>query len=174
VTDRKRLEIQVSQEDIDRGIREDSARCVVARAIARTIPDATRIEVDTQAIRFTSGGKRLIYLTPWTAQNYVVAFDAGDEIKPFEFRIGNPIEAKRKPYKPATIREVRDLSMTDNAIRQREAKKARRAKGPTVAAPASGPVARAVPRVFKARKRTYGHRVLRINKERESAQLGVS
>ncbi len=167
MTDRKRIDIEVTRSDIERGIREDSSHCVVSRAIARTIPDATRIETDTQAIRFTKDGKRLIYLTPWAVQSYVVAFDAGDPIGPFSFRIANPIEVKRKPYTPSQPREAKPLSMTPDAIQQREAKAKKRAASPTIAE-ASTKREQAPPRVFRrGKQRSYGHRLLRINQSQQ-------
>lgn len=167
MTDRKRFDIEVTRLDIERGIRDDSSHCVVARAVARTVPDATRIEVDTQAIRFTKDQKRLVYLTPWAVQSYVVAFDAGDEIGPFAFRIANPIEIKRKPYVPAKAREVRQLSMTPDAIKQREAKAQKRAASPAIAE-AETKREKAPPRVFRrGKRRSYGHRLLRINQAQQ-------
>jgi hypothetical protein len=80
--------IQVTQADIDKAIVKNSARCVVATAIARSIPEAKRIAVDVQAIRFsTTDGQRHTYLTPPTVAGYVVAFDAGEEIHPFRFTL---------------------------------------------------------------------------------------
>ena len=77
--------IEVTQVDIDRAKVKDSSRCVVATAIARSIPGAQRISVDVQSIRFTVGGERFVYLTPYSVSGYVVAFDAGDDIHPFKF-----------------------------------------------------------------------------------------
>lgn len=84
---KSRFEIAVTQADIDRALQSNSSKCVVAQAIARTLPDATRIDVDTQSIRFTINGERYAYLTPYSVQGYVVGFDAGDEIHPFRFRL---------------------------------------------------------------------------------------
>lgn len=79
--------VDVTQEDIDAARRKDSMRCVVAQAIARTFPKAARISVDIHSIRFTDGAKRYTYLTPPAVERYIVAFDAGDEIHPFRFRL---------------------------------------------------------------------------------------
>lgn len=80
-------EVNVTQEDIDKAFKKDSARCVVAQAIARTFPKAGRISVDIHGIRFTDGAKRYTYLTPPLVEQYVVAFDAGETIHPFRFRL---------------------------------------------------------------------------------------
>jgi hypothetical protein len=77
---RVRYAVDVTQEDIDRAKRNDSYRCVVVQALARTIPQASSIRVDTQTIRFRVGDERLQYLTPNSAAQYVVDFDAGDKI----------------------------------------------------------------------------------------------
>lgn len=82
-----RWEISVTQADIDRAITKNSAKCVVVQAIARTLPTATRIEVDTQTVRFTIDGERYAYLTPYSVSGYVIGFDAGDSIHPFRFRL---------------------------------------------------------------------------------------
>ena len=94
----KRFKVEVTEEDISKAQRNDSYKCVVAQAIARTVPDATRIEVDTQAIRFTraESGERYLYLTPPTVIGYVVAFDAGEEPAPFQFWIDAPMQIGRR------------------------------------------------------------------------------
>jgi hypothetical protein len=77
--------IQVTEDDIARATRNHSMRCVVVQAIARTRPNARRIEVDTQTIKYTEGEERFVYLTPPMAQLYVIDFDAGKDIDPFNF-----------------------------------------------------------------------------------------
>lgn len=100
-----RYTIEVTPKDIARAHQNDSYKCVVVQAIARTIPDAHRIEVDTQAVRFTrtTTGSRYVYLTPYAVQGYVIAFDAGDKIEPFRFQLNERgmIRAKRKIYTAA-------------------------------------------------------------------------
>lgn len=95
-----RFEVSVTAADIDRAFRSNSAECVVAQAIARTLPDACRIEVDTQTIRFTMGQERYAYLTPYSVTGYVIGFDAGDTIQPFRFRLYEdqrvPIRSRRR------------------------------------------------------------------------------
>jgi hypothetical protein len=91
---RTRITIEVTERDIERAHKNDSYRCIVAQAIARTVPDAARIEVDTQAIRFTTEGERRVYLTPYAVQGYVIAFDAGEPIEPFSFQLRNPVRSR--------------------------------------------------------------------------------
>lgn len=97
------ISIKVTQKDIDQALRKDSARCVVATAVAAAIPDATSISVDVQSVKFTSGGKRHTYLTPPAVAGYVVAFDAGDKIFPFRFilREDQHIETARRRHTEA-------------------------------------------------------------------------
>lgn len=88
-------EILVTRQDIDLGVRDQSAHCIVATAIGRQIPEATRISVDAQSVRFTIGRKRLVFLTPPKVGEYVIAFDAGDfeRIQPMGFKLSNPLVA---------------------------------------------------------------------------------
>jgi hypothetical protein len=111
--DRSRWTVEITQDDIDRAHQNDSYRCVIATSLARQIPDATKIEVDIQTIRFTRGGERLIYLTPYTAAGYVVAFDAGDEIEPFSFSLRNPTKTRRTK----TTAAGRDVMQKNSRVR---------------------------------------------------------
>ena len=45
------------------------------------------MSIDAQTVRFTVNGERRIYLTPPAAVGYVIAFDAGDTLHPFAFRL---------------------------------------------------------------------------------------
>lgn len=116
--------VKVTQEDIEKAKRKDSSKCVVAQAIARTIKDATMISVDVQSIRFTNGaGERLVYLTPPAASGYVVAFDAGDELHPFNFRLNNDrvMRTQRKVRTPVA-RELDKVNAQKRATRRRAVK----------------------------------------------------
>lgn len=88
--------IEVTPADIKRADPKKSGRCVVATAIARAIPDASRIEVDVQTVRFTRGQERFVYVTPYQVTGYVVAFDAGEEIHPFTFRLNETVRVPMK------------------------------------------------------------------------------
>jgi hypothetical protein len=79
--------IQVTEDDVARATRNDSHTCAVATAIARTLPEARRIMVDMQFIRFTEGVERWVYATPPAVQSYIIDFDAGDEVGPFAFKL---------------------------------------------------------------------------------------
>jgi hypothetical protein len=99
----KFTQVDVTQTDIDKADPKKSGRCAVSTAIARVFPDATRIETDIQTVRFTRNGERFQYVTPYTVAGYVVAFDRGDDIHPFTFRLNETarVGAKRRPRTPA-------------------------------------------------------------------------
>lgn len=146
------IKVRVDKKAIDRAIRSNSARCVVSQGVAQSIPDATRIESDIQTIRFTKNDKRYVFLTPRTVQQYIVDFDAGLEIKPFEFSLNNPqITATKKGRVPrATI---------ENQVAQGTKNLPVRTGGKTPPRPTGR----------RSVQRTYGHRGLRVNQIPQSA-----
>ena len=112
--------IHILQERIDEAIRRHSSMCMVSEAIEHELP-VTRVMTDSATIRMThrATGYRYIFLTPQIVQEYIADWDEQREIKPFNFRLGNPIQIvkskKRKPVdnKPldvttASSREVKD------------------------------------------------------------------
>jgi hypothetical protein len=188
-TARTRYNIEVTEKDIAKAQRNHSYKCVVSQAIARALPDATRIETDNQTIRFTQNGERLVFLTPYAVQGYVIGFDAGDEIQPFSFQLRNPIRTKRTRLLAAgaeanrarirarrrVTKKARDLGVPLNAPKVKAAERAaaKAAYAEAIAAQPGGVTVveggpehrRVPPRVFKKKMRTYGHRMLRINQE---------
>jgi hypothetical protein len=175
-----RWRIDVTERDIERARRNDSYLCVVAQAIARTIPDATRIEVDTQAIRFSLGDERYVYLTPPSVQWYVFRFDAGDPLEPFRFQIDRPQISKRVQRTEAgkavqravnTARRAAERSAepADPSAAARAAYAAAAADVPEGEKLSSRSGRRPQGRVFRKRGRAYGHRLLRINQKEPSA-----
>jgi hypothetical protein len=169
-----RYTIEVTDAYIERARKNDSYRCVVAQAIARTIPDATRIEVDVQTIRFTVEDERRLYLTPYVVQGYVVAFDAGDPVVPFKFQLRDPKRLRRRVHTKAgkAIKRARNRAATKRVDPRRDEDLTPSADVESVKAAYAGepqrettPGERIPPRVFKRKKRSYGHRLLRINQE---------
>jgi hypothetical protein len=168
---RKTYKIEVTPLDIEKAERNNSYQCVVAQAIARSVPDAHHILVDLRTIRFSLSDRRLQYLTPATVSQYVVDFDAGDELGPFRFSLSRPRVTRRKvPVDPAAPR-------AKNGSPEHKAKKGRRhPRGETfdlVGADGSVtkeevmPYTRTLPLTFRANKtRMYGDRRLRINRDR--------
>jgi hypothetical protein len=124
-----RIKVEVTQDDIDAALRNDSTRCAVAVALARTIPDASRIMVDVQTIRYTDGrGVRRVYLTPQDAERYVIAFDAGDPIEPFGFGLydSQRVNVPRRPF----TAEGRARKAAAEAVKYAERKAAKVAADP--------------------------------------------
>jgi hypothetical protein len=184
-----RFHIKVTPDDIAKAKRNDSYKCVVTQAIARAIPDATRIETDTQTIRFTWQDSRYMFLTPASVQGYVIAFDAGEPIEPFSFHLRDPFPARRNVYAPKGDRANRARKVARDTVKKnartmqpppdpaqveleaREASKA--AYAASIAENADEPITtvqhpdgrRRVPRVFKRKERSYGYRLLRINQK---------
>lgn len=170
----KRIRVEVTQRDIDHGIRGDSSRCMVAVALARAVPQCTRPEADTQTIRFTDAdGERWAYITPPIAAQYVVDFDAGDVIKPFKFTLDRERAVKVRRRITAPTEAAKPVVAARNKIHKGNAKGAPEPSRELVEV-ASTRIPYVVddpnaepspPRVFKTKKRSYGHRLLRINRE---------
>ena len=126
---KKYTTVEVTQADIDRATRNHSARCVVATAIARSIDGARSVSIDAQTVRFTVDDERRIYLTPPAAVGYVIAFDAGDTLHPFAFRLS-------ENYRVAARREKRTAAGKErlrvSGIAKRAEAKADQAKAKVV------------------------------------------
>jgi hypothetical protein len=85
-----RAEISVEQKHIDEALRANSSHCAIAMAIADAVPNARRISVDLQTIRWTDSkkGVRYCFLTPSIAQtDVIIPFDQGEVCKPVTFRM---------------------------------------------------------------------------------------
>ena len=97
--------------------------------MARSIPGATRVDVDLQTVRFTIPGEgRRIYLTPPAASGYVIAYDAGDDIHPFVFRLSErhqvrPRNDKKTPAARARERATGNLKNAEVSQARAEAKR---------------------------------------------------
>ena len=97
------LKVNVTQEDIDKAVKKNSRSCMIATAIRRAYPELSHIAVDIQAIRVTDSKHReqLTFLTPrFPAVEMLCAFDEGDEVTPFSFKLKGPtirplVESKR-------------------------------------------------------------------------------
>jgi len=74
-----RLKLEITSELIQDAVPRDSSHCLWAEAVKAAFPDASRISVDLQTIRFTDPkkGLRHTYLTPRTCQIALVQFDQG-------------------------------------------------------------------------------------------------
>ena len=104
---REGISLEVTPEIIDRAVSRDSGHCIVADALRAAIPDATRVSVDLQTVRFSleSTGRRYIYLTPQAAQHFLIDFDQGIKPRPGRVRLSRPIQSvpihrERKTNRP--------------------------------------------------------------------------
>lgn len=103
--------IKISQEIIDNSVQANSSHCMIADAVRECLPDARKIQVDLQTIRYSIGDERFIYFTPRMAQLALVRFDQGEEgIVPFEFPLGRPSQV-------VTRKSKRDPALVDPAKR---------------------------------------------------------
>ena len=86
-------QIVVTQENIDRSIKGNSAYCMISDAIRHSNGNAKSISTDLQTIRWTDrrNSVRYVWLTPAIAQEALVKFDQGLPFGPFTFRLGHPI-----------------------------------------------------------------------------------
>jgi hypothetical protein len=107
------MKIIIESEQIALAVIKNSHRCMIAEAIRRQVSHATHIIVDLQSIRWTDEveGIRYFYFTPPTAQEALLAFDAGLPVQPFEFEL-------RKPA------QIRPQGVTSNMERSHEKRKA--------------------------------------------------
>jgi hypothetical protein len=82
-----RVQVVVTQKNIDDGIPKSSTHCMIASAIKGAVPEARQIGVDWQSIRWTNRekGLRYIYLTPRVAQVALIDFECGVKPGPFKF-----------------------------------------------------------------------------------------
>jgi hypothetical protein len=142
--------IDVTQEDIDQALRKDSSRCVVATAVARAFPKASRIQVDVYGIKMSIGDRRHTYLTPPKVHEYIVGFDAGDTIHPFRFSLDDTARVThRRKLRTDPGKEV-DRARTA----ERYAKKvAAKIEAEETATPAKREVAREKVAAAEARRR---------------------
>jgi hypothetical protein len=77
-----RATIPVKQHHIDESLLANSSHCAIAEAIKEAIPDATRVAVDLQTVRYTRNGLRFVFLTPHVAQqSIIIPFDQGEREK---------------------------------------------------------------------------------------------
>ena len=85
-----RPRVEITQEIIDQATPKNSGHCVIADAIAAKVPGASSVSVDLATVRWTDRAKgvRYIWLTPVSAQQLLLAFDAGLPIEPQTLRFG--------------------------------------------------------------------------------------
>lgn len=143
-----RFTIDVTQELIDTAKRGSSSSCAVADAVKTQVAGVAHVQVDLQTIRFSipSRAERYVYLTPRQAQEYIVGYDAGDQLEPFKVQLRNPGVTPTKTAIP-----------TDTGVSTR----ARVHRAGTAGTRRVG--GRTPPKLATSTRRIYGLRALRIN-----------
>ena len=88
----KTMGVNVTKNHIVSGDCRSAQRCAIAQAIRATDPTISYVAVRTNKITVTSrkadggDGVRRHYAVPTHAARFIVAFDAGEEVSPFQFR----------------------------------------------------------------------------------------
>lgn len=77
-------EIQVTQEDIAKGVKENAECCPIALALNRAFPECDIADVSESAIVCFDDGSWAEYGSDEIG-SFISAFDAGDPVQPFNF-----------------------------------------------------------------------------------------
>jgi len=105
------IHVKVTQDLITSAIPRDSHHCMIAEAIQRDYPALAKVSADLATIRGTDPkrGLRFTWMTPRVAQVFLVDFDRGRTVDPFEFKLrgaqvtsaySRKKHAKHKPLTP--------------------------------------------------------------------------
>jgi hypothetical protein len=114
--------VEITERHIERALRKNSSHCAVAMGVKASVPDAKRIAVDLQTIRFTRRSNgidlRYCFLTPRAAQDCIVHTDQGERelIQPFAMHMRPAFVVKcgkSKSHTPSN-RELRGSGLTVN------------------------------------------------------------
>ena len=94
-----KLEVKVTQADIEAGIPGVYNECPVAQALKRL--GCEQIDADEDRILLTHDNKRYVFKTPRAANHFIDDFDCDREVKAFEFELEKPrlatVDDERKP-----------------------------------------------------------------------------
>ena len=85
-----KIKVEVTQEDINNGVRQDGDNCPIACALKRLVK-SPEVEDD---IEFDLDGIRYVARIPDKASEFISKFDNAVNVLPFSFEI----EAKEKEY----------------------------------------------------------------------------
>ena len=162
-----RLKIEVTEEIINAAVPRDSSHCMIAEAVSATFPDARRVSVDLQTIRFSDPrrGLRYTYLTPRIAQLALIQFDQGTLSEPFAFQLrGAQVTAMARPRGSGLTEKELDQRKAASATRRENLKRTRLVQRESEAA---GAVPDRVggkppPTTSLARRRSFGLRSLNV------------
>ena len=106
-----RIDIQVTEAQIELATKADSGHCMIADAIKEALPDAVAVSVDLQTIRFSDRklGLRYVYFTPGFAQQQLLRFDQGVPLQPWVLRL---------PSRPAQVLKIVSRQGEKNTARR--------------------------------------------------------
>ena len=95
---RTRIVVNVTAQDIARGVKHDPCWCPVARAIRRHIQRAVLVDVGPEQLDFYDNDGYLVYpraTLPSEAATWVDEFDTGFPVQPFSFEVLVPAQVVR-------------------------------------------------------------------------------
>ncbi len=106
-------------------VRKLSRYCLIAQALRALGSDITGICVTADTIKFNYAGKRFCFDMPAIGRAYVIAFDDGEEFKPFSLPLKNgmvckAIERTREYLQRAEEARVRNQA-AGTSVRKQEA-----------------------------------------------------
>lgn len=78
------ITVEVTQEDIDKGVAGNPCLCPIARAVRREL-DIPTISTDVSVYSWTMDALDVFYTLPASAERFVTRFDYGDSVEPFTF-----------------------------------------------------------------------------------------
>jgi hypothetical protein len=165
-----RVKLEITQEIIDDAIPRDSSHCLWAEAVKAAVPDATRVSVDLQTIRFSDPkkGLRFTYLTPRAAQIAIVQWDQGIKPEPHgvQLRAGQVTPAGKKITRALSDVEMKQRKTANAAAVKKNAKTRENLKKAGLRAGTSGDAGvpertgGKTPPIGPGRRRSFGLRAL--------------
>ena len=88
------MKFSVTQAHIDTGVREDPLSCAVALCLKEQLPPDCGLDLDavkTDRVRFSDAdGHDYEWFMPPEVERWIVKFDDGKEVQPFEFELELP------------------------------------------------------------------------------------
>ncbi|PWT77541.1 MAG: hypothetical protein C5B60_02600 [Chloroflexi bacterium] len=147
---------EVTQEDIDNGIANDSFYCPISNAINRTSPYLHRVQTDLASIRWSdlTKRKRYVFITPDIAQQFIIQYGEG-KARPFTLKL--PIAAQIVEMRPK-IRTPEQKLRRQELEQLKRKRKARQKKTMNREGTIIG--GRIMPTLNRQRYRQYGVQVL--------------
>lgn len=148
---------KVTKDILADACKRNSNTCMVACALKEAKPKLSRIAVDIQTIRATDWkkGERYVWLTPRSIQQKIVDFDAGKDIKPFAFKMGDGQTIEVAPKTPKQKSKMRANNIKRKKAQLRMARDGNRTGVPVVVGGKAPPKAIGSRRAFGLRSLAY-------------------